>query len=320
MDKRETQTGSLGRLEWEFSAIYAWKLMRPLGEVMESSTLSVNDDSMKFKFQITYKYIKLKRQYDILLDLLLDENENDEMPALCYDFWINSLQGKRVELRAEIKDITEDQQIAAALTDSSNNLLFNILSHLNEGQSVSICCEVKQKPQDSIRNEADMCILQVGRKEFQISKAILTAQSDVFQRLLSNEGQNGIVKMPNINVNIFEAMVSFLNDGSVENLDNIAYDLFMVANEYKIVGLKNLCVTSMSKSVTKDNLFDRLVLAFEYKNDSLKTHILDFISKGNNGAFKTMVASDQWFEFAVHNKELAKEILDVVFKKLNFNH
>jgi uncharacterized membrane protein YqiK len=68
--------------------------------------------------------------------------------------------------------------------------------------------------------------------------------------------------------------------------------------------------------LSKENFFDRLILAFKHNSDELKKHVLDFLSKSNDGIFMSLLASDDWHQFFSNNKELAKEILEAVGKKL----
>jgi hypothetical protein len=74
------------------------------------------------------------------------------------------------------------------------------------------------------------------------------------------------------------------------------------------------------KSLSQNNLFDRLVMAFLYNSDILQAAVLDFIAASKNGVFTSIMYSDDWIEFVGQNKELAKQITKAVFDKLNIKN
>jgi hypothetical protein len=67
-------------------------------------------------------------------------------------------------------------------------------------------------------------------------------------------------------------------------------------------------------------LRERIILAFKHDSDILQSGVVDFIKRSNNRVFVSMLASRDWFHFAVANEELAEEIVTTMFKKLNFEH
>jgi hypothetical protein len=79
-------------------------------------------------------------------------------------------------------------------------------------------------------------------------------------------------------------------------------------------------VESLTQSLNKDNLRDRLILAFTYNSEDLQDGILDFIARSKNGLFTSMIASSEWFHFTVTNEDLAKEIIKAVCEKLKYIH
>jgi hypothetical protein len=79
-------------------------------------------------------------------------------------------------------------------------------------------------------------------------------------------------------------------------------------------------VESLVKSLSQDNLFDRLVLAFMYNSDILQAAVLDLIAASKEGVFTSIMASSKWFHFTVTNEELAKQIIKAVYDKLDFKH
>jgi hypothetical protein len=52
----------------------------------------------------------------------------------------------------------------------------------------------------------------------------------------------------------------------------------------------------------------------------LQAGVLDFIAASKDGVFKSIMASSEWFHFIVTNEELAKQIMNAVFDKLDIKN
>jgi hypothetical protein len=70
---------------------------------------------------------------------------------------------------------------------------------------------------------------------------LLTAQSDIFKRMLESnmkEKSTGVIEFYDVDVKTIEAFIEYLHLESVQNLNDVALELFYFADEYNISGLK----------------------------------------------------------------------------------
>lgn len=54
----------------------------------------------------------------------------------------------------------------------------------------------------------------------------------------SKEKATGIVEMKNVDAKTMLALIEYLHTESIKNLENIAFELFMIADKYSVDGLK----------------------------------------------------------------------------------
>jgi len=298
---------------------------------LTSNEFTLNESDMKFGLQFVYHPI----DGIISLQLFLKDRGSAEVRNIQCNFWIVDVDGQRTSLLSENNEMSEDQPISEVTSSSDNNrTLYDTVFNC---RASSICCEIKHtKTQALLSNFREnlwnayknglrnTCVIQVEGKEFEISKTILTAQSEVFKCMFSmdntEESQTGIVKISDINVNVVEALIQFLHLGYVENLEEIADKLFIAADKYMILDLKGQCANFIGASLGKENFFDITVFAFKQNSDELKTRILDFLSKSNDGIFMALLTSEEWHQFFSNNVQLAKEIAETIGKKLGYTH
>jgi len=158
--------------------------------------------------------------------------------------------------------------------------------------------------------------IQVEDKEFKTSKLVLMSHSDVFRRMLlcpnSIEAQTGIVKMENTKPNVIEAMLKWIYQTEIDNMDEVASDLYRTADKYDIGLLKKNCVNVMITRLSKDNFLSSLILAYKFSEENLKKRVINFISEDNK-RLKSLMASDEWAEFSSNDPELRKKIVEDIF-------
>lgn len=77
-------------------------------------------------------------------------------------------------------------------------------------------------------------------KLFQVSKMLLTAYSEVFKSMLTNSNQESIdvVNIDEFDAKTINALIEYLHKESVDDLSEVAVELFKAANKYGIKGLE----------------------------------------------------------------------------------
>jgi len=297
------------------------------GESIESNEFTLNETDIKVGLQLVYQ----TSTHDLSLQLVLKNRGSTEIQDIQCRFWTVE-DGKRIELRAVNNGISENKPICEVTSSAWYNMyLYRILR--DYGPTL-IGCEVKHTKKgtqllpsnfrESLWNAYknglyDGCTIQVEDKEFKVSKMILMPQSSVFANMFSSdseESKTGIVKVQGIDASVMEALIQFMHLGSVENLEENAENLFVAADKYAILDLKAQCAKFIGASLSKENFFNRIVLAFKHNSDELKKHVLDFLLKSNDRIFISLLASEEWLQFGASNMKMAKEIIETVTKEL----
>jgi len=153
--------------------------------------------------------------------------------------------------------------------------------------------------------------IQAGGKEFKASKLTLMACSDYFRRMLSCpnsiEAKTGIIKIENTKPEVIEALIHWVYQINVDNMEEIAMELYQVADKYEISPLKKKCIKAMAKSLSTENIAPCLILAYKFREEKFKQHTLNFI-RGDYNKLASLMTSEEWLEFCREHPEEAKKI------------
>lgn len=122
--------------------------------------------------------------------------------------------------------------------------------------------------------------------KFNVHRAILGAQSDVFKAMLREdtaESQNGFVKLVDVSSDDLKFALEFIYTGTIKNIDNCnASNLLAVADQYNIRGLWELVLYVLSKQLTEENALEVLLIADMYNAESLKIAAMKCIKQNPN--------------------------------------
>ncbi|XP_011873523.1 PREDICTED: speckle-type POZ protein A-like isoform X2 [Vollenhovia emeryi] len=124
-------------------------------------------------------------------------------------------------------------------------------------------------------------MLTVRGKEFQVHKAILVAQSPVFNVMFENEmkeKKTNQVDIDDMDPEVLEEMLRFIYTGKATNLEKMADGLLAASDKYQLNTLKVLCQEALCKSLTIENAAEILILAELHSADQLKAKAIDFIN------------------------------------------
>ncbi|XP_011881721.1 PREDICTED: speckle-type POZ protein A-like [Vollenhovia emeryi] len=123
--------------------------------------------------------------------------------------------------------------------------------------------------------------LTVRGKEFQVHKAILVAQSPVFNVMFENEmkgKKTNQVDIDDMDPEVLEEMLRFIYTGKAMNLEKMADGLLAASDKYQLNTLKVFCQEALCKSLTIENAAEILILAELHSADQLKAKAIDFIN------------------------------------------
>ena len=144
-------------------------------------------------------------------------------------------------------------------------------------------------------HHTDVTVVAEG-EEFKAHKCMLSASSDVFERMLQQpmaETANNIIKIEDITAKILKVMFEFIYTGHVKEIDrDKATELLAVAEKYNMQAMKMLCSTELHRSLDTSNVVDTLYLARLYRSKELKETCMKFIVNHKEAIQHT--APDDW--------------------------
>uniref|UniRef100_A0A8C8UH57 Speckle-type POZ protein-like n=1 Tax=Peromyscus maniculatus bairdii TaxID=230844 RepID=A0A8C8UH57_PERMB len=136
------------------------------------------------------------------------------------------------------------------------------------------------------------CCLVVSGQEFQAHKAILAARSPVFRAMFQHdmeESRKNRIEIPDLEPQVFKAMMGFIYTGTAPDLDSMADALLAAADKYGLERLKVMCEDALFRDLSEENAAHSLFLADLHSSGQLKTQALDFITAH---AFEVCETSD----------------------------
>ena len=78
------------------------------------------------------------------------------------------------------------------------------------------------------------------------------------------------VDVPDIDSDVFEELLHFINTGETSNVDQIAQQLLAAAEKYDVKDLKLICEDVLTKQLTVDNCVKTLIFADIHLENKLK--------------------------------------------------
>uniref|UniRef100_A0A0K0F3D5 Speckle-type POZ protein-like (inferred by orthology to a human protein) n=1 Tax=Strongyloides venezuelensis TaxID=75913 RepID=A0A0K0F3D5_STRVS len=159
------------------------------------------------------------------------------------------------------------------------------------------------------------CVIKVEDKEIKAQKAILAVRSPAFHEIFtsaSDESQTNIIEIKDFNVKVVENMLKFIYNDEVSDIEDMANEIFEIANKYKLDRLKAISEQSMCDSLTTDNVLERFALSDKYPTERLKKCCEELILKNMECLKKTK----DWKKYIHSNPSLLGRLL---FKSNNIS-
>jgi len=124
--------------------------------------------------------------------------------------------------------------------------------------------------------------IQVNEKEIRVHKAILAARSPVFQAMLNHtdtsEAKTGTLVISDVEYSVVKEMLNFIYCGKTSiEASEIASELLIAADKYRLDELKNHCERSLIQALNQDNACTLLIIGDMYRADILRQRAVQFI-------------------------------------------
>uniref|UniRef100_A0A0K0F353 Speckle-type POZ protein-like (inferred by orthology to a human protein) n=1 Tax=Strongyloides venezuelensis TaxID=75913 RepID=A0A0K0F353_STRVS len=152
------------------------------------------------------------------------------------------------------------------------------------------------------------CVIKVEDTEIKSQKAILATRSPAFHDIFinaSDESQTNIIEIKDFNVEVVEKMLKYIYKDEVSDIQDMANEIFEIANEYKLDGLKAISEQSMCDSLTIDNVLERFALSDKYPTERLKKCCEELIIKNIDHLKET----EEWQKYIHSNPSLLERLL-----------
>ncbi|XP_047370539.1 speckle-type POZ protein isoform X2 [Vespa velutina] len=143
---------------------------------------------------------------------------------------------------------------------------------------------------------------------YPVHKCILGAHSPVFENIFTSgmkEQKEGRVYITDLTKGTCTSMMSYIYTNRLEDLDNIASELIIIADMYNILDLVKLCKDALIKQMNEENVFDTLVIA-----DKLHMHDLELLCLQYISQYKTIIHSSKEYEDIKKYPNIVAKILD----------
>uniref|UniRef100_A0A0K0FD94 Speckle-type POZ protein-like (inferred by orthology to a human protein) n=1 Tax=Strongyloides venezuelensis TaxID=75913 RepID=A0A0K0FD94_STRVS len=117
------------------------------------------------------------------------------------------------------------------------------------------------------------CVIKVEDTEIQVHKAILSARSPVFYDIFtsaSDKSQTNIIEIKGFSAEVVRKMLKYIYTDEISDIQNMANQMFEIANIYELDRLKAFSEQSMCNSLTTDNVLERFALSDRYPTERLK--------------------------------------------------
>ncbi|GBO24480.1 TD and POZ domain-containing protein 4 [Araneus ventricosus] len=151
--------------------------------------------------------------------------------------------------------------------------------------------------------------LRTQMETFPAHRNILSARSPVFRTMFTSdmrEKTSQFVDIPDVDADILRYMLQYVYTESLEGLHyQSAYQLYVAADMYQILDLRNKCSVFLRGELSRFNACDVLVLADVYQDKDLKTDVQNFIVKEGKNIF----TSDEWKDLIKENIQLAADTM-----------
>lgn len=101
---------------------------------------------------------------------------------------------------------------------------------------------------------------------------MLAHHSEVFYRMFFTdciESADGVLTIDDFSEDVVLALLKFMFDGKTVELKDNVRDLYVLADKYGVLELRNKCGMVLSHSLSLENLEDRIMLAYQLRDAEL---------------------------------------------------
>ncbi|KAI6196161.1 hypothetical protein M3Y94_01076400 [Aphelenchoides besseyi] len=147
-----------------------------------------------------------------------------------------------------------------------------------------------------------------GVKSFEVSKAVMAAESTFFADQLSD--QKTEIDVPSdkqLDEKTAGELIEFIYRGRLENFDERAEVLFAAAIQFEVESLKKSCLESLKRTFSSENVAARLILAVKHDDSELIDFALNFVKRSAEN-YKLVMSSTEMEDLLHSNVALMQRV------------
>lgn len=148
--------------------------------------------------------------------------------------------------------------------------------------------------------------LDVGKREFNVHKAILAARSPVFESMFSTNLTSNHYAISDVTSRAMKELLYFIYTGNTDKTPSIVEEVLEAAQKYKVAQLQAICETLVLRELHVENAVKTLILAHEHKAQQLKEIVLEYIARN----FQAVKRTDGWNILRTSHTDLYADIID----------
>ena len=154
-------------------------------------------------------------------------------------------------------------------------------------------------------------VIECGTKKFPCHKAILANRSDVFARLFSSndwaENKENVFPINDHSPDVIEQMLVFIYTNKIPEGTTSSLNLLIIADQFNLKGLIQLCESDLSKTMTHQNAIEILNMADKIPDTKrLRNLAAEYVYKN----MLSLVSPDNWKKI-VESSSLLDAILNI---------
>ncbi|KAL2611431.1 hypothetical protein R1flu_023123 [Riccia fluitans] len=136
----------------------------------------------------------------------------------------------------------------------------------------------------------------IGRDEIPVyaHRFILAGRSAVFRKMLDTdmkEKKSGTIRVYDATEPVLLSMVNFCYTARIQFTEEApAVEVWKIAEKYDIQELKEVCEDELARSISRDNLVERVTLAWQYDDKNLNRMTKEFFRNIFDEAYVTFVS------------------------------
>jgi hypothetical protein len=311
---------------------------------VKSGIFAFDDSNLKFYLRLDPTNLHEDKPNDhCAIYLMLKELDEEPSPEMKFTFWVENTRGEKIKPH---KGLAYKFEVVEHGYGYSTFLHHDRLysPQFVKDDVVIVCCELRRASPDLTESDlkerivktagkewdfheqgfSELCTIQVNDQHFKVGKDKLMAASPVFEKMFQHsdmeEAKTDTLKIVDSSPAVIQSLVKFLYIQPIDCSEKIALEVYTLADKYDIALLKKECTRMLVAGLNDENVFDRLILAFGCNDGVFKKEIFDYFAmRSSDETFKKVLKSDQWKKFAFENGKSSNEIIDEVFKTLNWH-